>query len=51
MKAESADKLIKISSVIKEIYGEALYQKRQLSLSYAAMGLLRDSYSVIVEVR
>jgi len=40
MKAESADKLVKISSVIKEIYKNELHAKRQLSLSYAAMGLL-----------
>lgn len=40
MKAESANKLVKISSIIQEIYGDELHQKRQLSLSYAAMGLL-----------
>ena len=40
MKTESADKLVKISSVIKGIYKEKPHQKRQLSLSYAAMGLL-----------
>ena len=40
MKAESADKLIKITSVIKEIYGDDLHKKRQLSIAYAAMGLL-----------
>jgi hypothetical protein len=35
MKAESAEKLVKIGSVIKEVYGAKLHQKRQLSLSYA----------------
>ena len=40
MKGESADKLLKISTVIQEIYKDDLHQKRQLSLSYAAMGLL-----------
>jgi hypothetical protein len=40
MKADSANKLVKISSVIKEIYGDELHKKRQLSISYAAMGLL-----------
>lgn len=40
MKADSADKLVKISTVIKEIYKDELHQKRQLSLSHAAMGLL-----------
>ena len=40
MKADSADKLIKISSVIDKIYGEELHKKRQLSIAYAAMGPL-----------
>src|SRR5215204_5623675 len=40
MKSQSADKLIKISSVIREIFSDELHQKRQLSLSFAAMGLL-----------
>lgn len=40
MKAESADKLVKISSVIHEIYGEDLHKKRQQSIAFAAMGLL-----------
>ena len=40
MKADSANKLVKISSVIKEIYGDDLHKKRQLSIAYAAMGLL-----------
>lgn len=40
MKHESAGKLVKISSVIKDVYGDELHKKRQLSLSYAAMGLL-----------
>ena len=40
MKAESADKLVKISSVIKEIYGDDLHKKRQQSIAFAAMGLL-----------
>jgi len=37
MKAAAADKLIKISSVLKEVYGDGLHQKRQLSLSLAAI--------------
>ena len=40
MKADSADKLVKTSSVINEIYGDDLHKKRQLSIAYAAMGLL-----------
>ena len=40
MKAEATGKLVKISSIINEIYGDELHQKRQLSLGYAAMGLL-----------
>lgn len=40
MKSESAEKLVKISSVIEEIYGDNLHQKRQLSLANAAMGVL-----------
>jgi len=40
MKADSANKLVKISTVIKEIYGDDLHKKRQLSIAYAAMGLL-----------
>jgi hypothetical protein len=40
MKAEATGKLVKIASIIKEIYGDELHQKRQLSLGYAAMGLL-----------
>lgn len=40
MKAESADKLVKISSVIREIYGDDLHKKRQQSIAFAAMGLL-----------
>ena len=40
MKIDSANKLVKISSVIEEIYGEDLHKKRQQSLAYAAMGVL-----------
>lgn len=40
MKKESADKLVKIKSVIEEIYGDTLHQKRQQSFAYAAMGVL-----------
>lgn len=36
----SADKLIKISSIINVIYGDELHKKRQLSLAHAAMGVL-----------
>ena len=40
MKSDSANKLVKISSVIEEIYGDDLHKKRQQSLAYAAMGVL-----------
>lgn len=40
MKSDSATKLLKISSVIEEIYGEDLHKKRQQSLAYVAMGVL-----------
>lgn len=40
MKQESANKLVKISSVIEGIYGDDLHKKRQQSLAYAAMGVL-----------
>jgi Transposase DDE domain len=40
MKIDSANKLVKISSVIEEIYGDDLHKKRQQSLAYAAMGVL-----------
>ena len=33
MKAESANKLVKISTVIKVIYGDYLHKKRQLSIN------------------
>ena len=37
MKVDSADKLVKISSIIHNIYGSELHKKRQLSIAYAAM--------------
>lgn len=37
MKADSANKLVKISSVIKKIYGDELHQKRQLSIAKAVI--------------
>src|SRR5690242_14913767 len=40
MKSDSANKLVKISSIITEIYGEDLHKKRQQSLALAAMGVL-----------
>lgn len=40
MFADSEDKLIKIFSIIEEIYGDNLHKKRQQSLAYAAMGVL-----------
>ncbi len=40
MEVNSAEKLVKISTVIEEIYGDKLHKKRQLSLAYAAMGVL-----------
>lgn len=40
MKIDSATKLVKVTSVIDEIYGSELHKKRQQSLAYAAMGFL-----------
>lgn len=40
MKMDSANKLVKVASVIEEIYGDDLHKKRQQSLAYAAMGVL-----------
>lgn len=40
MSALAAEKLIKISSIIDEIYGVELHKKRQQSMAFAAMGLL-----------
>src|SRR5688572_14712051 len=40
MKKDSSEKLVKVSSIIKEIYGEDLHKKRQQSLALAAMGVL-----------
>lgn len=40
MKADAANKLVKISTVVEEIYGNSLHKKRQQSISYAAMGVL-----------
>ena len=52
MKQESTNKLVKISSVIAEIYGDELHKKRQQSPAYAAMGVLaRESLFYIVYSR
>lgn len=40
MKHESANKSVKISSVIETIYGDDLHKKRQQTLAYCAMGVL-----------
>lgn len=40
MKNDSANKFVKVSSVMEEIYGGELHKKRQQSLAYAAMGVL-----------
>ena len=37
---ESESKLIKIHSIIEEIYGDNFHKKRQQSIAYAAMGVL-----------
>jgi hypothetical protein len=37
---DSESKLIKIHSIIEEIYGDNLHKKRQQSIAYAAMGIL-----------
>lgn len=39
--AESVD-LLDIQSIVRSIFGEELHKKRQLSLSYAALGLLQS---------
>ena len=40
MSALAAEILIKITSIIDEIYGVELHKKRQQSMAFAAMGLL-----------
>jgi transposase len=40
MKTNAAEKLIKIKSIIEDIYGKDLHKKRQQSIALAAMGLL-----------
>jgi hypothetical protein len=40
MKSDSANKLVKISSIVEKILGEDLHKKRQQSLAYVAMGAL-----------
>jgi hypothetical protein len=40
MKSDSANKLVKVSSVVQQIFGDDLHKKRQQSLAYAAMGVL-----------
>lgn len=40
MKSDSANKLVKVSSVVQQIFGNDLHKKRQQSLAYAAMGVL-----------
>lgn len=40
MKKLSAENLVQISSVINSVFGTQLHKKRQLSIAYAAMGLL-----------
>jgi hypothetical protein len=40
MKSDSANKLVKITSVVEKIFGDDLHKKRQQSLAYAAMGVL-----------
>ena len=40
IKKDSANKLVKISTVIEEIFENNLHKKRQQSLAYAAMGFL-----------
>jgi hypothetical protein len=40
MKSDSANKLVKVYSVVQQIFGDDLHKKRQQSLAYAAMGVL-----------
>jgi hypothetical protein len=37
MKSESANKLVKITSVVEKIFGDDLHKKRQPSLAFAAI--------------
>ena len=43
MYADSESKLLKIVSLIEEIYGGNLHKKRQQSIAYAAMGVLASN--------
>lgn len=43
MYTDSESKLIKIVSLIEEIYGDNLHKKRQQSIAYAAMGVLASN--------
>jgi hypothetical protein len=43
MFADSESKLLKIISLIEEIYGSSLHKKRQQSIAYAAMGVLASN--------
>lgn len=42
MHSDLEPKLLDIQSMMSEIFGDELHKKRQLSLSYAAMGLLKS---------
>lgn len=47
MNSLSAEELLKVESVVDSVFGKALHQKRCLSLSYAAMGLLASESLIL----
>lgn len=46
----AAEKLIKATSIINEIYGKELHKKRQLSIAYTAMGILASETLFLHEI-
>lgn len=46
----AAEKLIKATSIINEIYGKDLHKKRQLSIAYTAMGILASESLFLHEI-
>ena len=50
MKSDSANKLVKITSVVEKIFGDDLHKKRQQSLAYAAMGVLGSESNFFIEL-
>ena len=50
MKSDSANKLVKITSVVEKIFGDDLHKKRRQSLAYAAMGVLGSESNFFIEL-